>query len=128
MERFTQWSAWLIVALSLAFAALNWSALSAMTTIDLLLMEIQVPMGGLLLGLIALLSGVFLLATMYSRIGALMESRRLMQELRAARETADQAEASRMEALQRVMLSEFRLLNERISKLSDAHTQPVKLP
>lgn len=127
MERFTHWSAWLIVALTLVFAALNWSALSNMTDIDLLVINIQAPMGVILLGLVSVLALVFFMATLQSRVSALMESRRLQQELRAARETADQAEASRMEALQRVMLSEFRLLNERFTKLEEAHTPLVKL-
>lgn len=128
MERITHWSAWLIVALTLVFAAVNWSTLSATTTINLLIAEVQAPMGVVLLGLTALLTVLFFVATLYSRIGMLLETRRLQQELRAAREVADQAEASRIEALQRVILSEFRLLNERFTKFDEQHTPLVKLP
>ena len=128
MERITHWSAWLIVALTLVFAAVNWSTLSATTTINLLVAEVQAPMGVLLLGLTALLAVLFFVATLYSRIGMLLETRRLLQELRTAREVADQAEASRIEALQRVILSEFRLLNERFTKFDEQHTPLVKLP
>lgn len=128
MERITHWSAWLIVALTLVFAAVNWATLSAATTINLLVAEVQAPMGVVLLGLTALLTVLFFVATLYSRIGMLMETRRLQQELRAAREVADHAEASRIEALQRVILSEFRLLNERFTKFDEHHTPLVKLP
>lgn len=128
MERFTHWSAWALVALILVFAALNWSVLSAVTTINLLVAQVQAPTGVILLGLTAALAVLFFLATLYSRIGALMEARRLQQELRAAREAADRTEASRLEALQQLVTSEFRLLNERIAKLDGLVTPLVKLP
>ncbi len=128
MERFTHWSAWAIAALILVFAALNWSVLSAVTTINLLVAQVQAPIGVILLGLAAALAVLFFLAMLYSRIGALMEARRLQQELRAAREVADRTEASRLEALQHLVKSEFRMLNERITKLNDTHTPLVKLP
>jgi uncharacterized integral membrane protein len=128
MERFTHWSAWAIVVLTLVFAAVNWSVLSAVTTINLLVAQVQAPTGVILLGLTAALAVLFFLATLYSRIGALMEARRLQQELRAAREVADRTEASRLEALQHLVMSEFRLLNERITKLNDSHTPQVLLP
>jgi uncharacterized integral membrane protein len=128
MERFTHWSAWAIVALILVFAALNWSVLIAVTSINLLVARVQAPTGVILLGLTAALAALFFLATLYSRIGALMEARRLQQELRAAREVADRTEASRLEALQHLVMSEFRLLNERIAKLDGLVTPLVKLP
>ena len=128
MERFTHWSAWAIVALILVFAALNWSVLSGVPTINLLVAKVQAPTGVILLGLTGALAVLFFLATLYSRIGALLEARRLQQELRTAREVADRTEASRLEALQHLVMSEFRLLNERITKLDDTYTPLVKLP
>lgn len=128
MERFTHWTAWAIVALILVFAALNWSVLTAVTTINLLVAQVQAPTGVILLGLTAALAVLFFLATLYSRIGSLMEARRLQQELRSARDVADRTEASRLEALQHLVMSEFRLLNERITKLDGQVTPLVKLP
>ncbi len=110
------------------FAALNWSVLSAVTAINLLMAQVQAPTGVILLGLAAMLAVLFFLSTLYSRIGALMQARRLHRELRAAREVADRTEALRLEALQPLVMSEFCLLNERITKLNDTHTPLVKLP
>lgn len=127
MERFTHWSAWVLVVMMLVFAGLNWSVLSAVTTINLLVAQVQAPTGVILLGFTAALAVLFFLATVYSRIGALMESRRLQQALRTAREAAERNEASRLESLQHLVTSEFRLLNERITQLDGLHAPLVKL-
>ncbi len=128
MERISHWLAWTAVAVIVAFAGLNWSALTADTSLNLLVAQVQAPMGVILLGLTAVFVALFFMATLYSRIANLMESRGLHKELRQAQDMADKAEASRLENLQHVMLTEFRMLNERIDKLEDSQTPLVKLP
>lgn len=135
MERITHWLAWGVVAVIVLFAGLNWSALTAATSLNLAVMQVQAPMGVILLGLTAGFVGAFFIATLYSRIANLMETRRLHKELRAAQEAADRAEASRLEGLQRIVVTEFRMLNERISALdatvaaaAAAEKQPARLP
>lgn len=120
MERISHWLAWVAVALIVLFAALNWTALSADTALNLAVMQVQAPMGIVLLGLTALFVALFFIAMLYSRIGNLMESRRLHKEVRAAQDMADRAEASRLEGLQHLIVTEFRVLNERVSQLEAA--------
>ena len=132
MERISHWLAWAAVALIVLFAGLNWTALSADTALNLAVVQVQAPMGIILLGLTALLVALFFIATLYSRISNLMETRRLHKEVRAAQDTADKAESSRLEGLQHAMLTEFRMLNERITRLeaavADSATPLVGLP
>lgn len=132
MERISHWLAWGAVALIVLFAGLNWAALSADTALNLAVMQVQAPMGIILLGLTALFVALFFIATLYSRISNLMESRRLHKDVRAAQDMADKAEASRLEGLQHLIVTEFRMLNERISQLEaavgDRSTPLVRLP
>ena len=132
MERISHWLAWSAVALIVLFAGLNWTALSTDTALNLAVMQVQAPMGIILLGLTALFVALFFIATLYSRISNLMETRRLHKEVRAAQDMADKAEASRLEGLQHSMLTEFRMLNERITRLEAAVTESatplVRLP
>ncbi len=134
MERFSHWLAWGVVALIVLFAGLNWQALTALTTLDLLVMQVQAPLGIVLLSMTAVFVALFLIATLYSRVSNLLEVRRMHKEVRNAQDMADRAEASRIEGLQHLIVTEFRMVNERISRietaLSDAgHDTPlVKLP
>lgn len=91
----------LLVALAAVavFAVLNWSVIMAPTTLSLGFAEVQAPLGLVLLGLIALLSVLFLVYAVYLQSSVLLEARRHARELQASRELADQAEASRFTEL-----------------------------
>ena len=90
----------LIVLAAIAlFAALNWSAFLAPTTLSLGFAQVQAPLGLIMLGLIALLTALFLGYLVYLQTTVLLESRRHAKELQAQRELADQAEASRVTEL-----------------------------
>ena len=88
----------LLLAVAL-FAALNWTAFLAPTTLSLGVTEVQAPLGLILLGLIAFLTALFLGYLVYLQTTVLMESRRHAKELQVQRELADQAEASRFTEL-----------------------------
>ncbi len=134
MERFSHWLAWGAVALIVVFAGLNWQALNAPTALDLLVMQVQAPLGMVLLGMTSVFVVLFVIATLYSRVSGLLESRRMHKEVRSAQELADRAEASRIEGLQHLIVTEFRMVNERISRIETAlaeagHDTPlVQLP
>jgi hypothetical protein len=127
MERISHWLAWGAVAATVLFAGLNWSALLADTRINLLVADIQAPMGLILLSLTGIFVALFFIATLYSRITGLMETRRLHKELRDAKALAEKAEGSRLDGLQHALLNEFRLLHERINKMEQAQVdhQPL---
>lgn len=117
MERISHWLAWTAVAIVVLFAGVNWSALTATTELNLLVMQVTAPLGVILLAMTSVVVVLFFIATLYSRVSALMESRRLHKELKTAHELADRAEASRFESLQQLVTSEFRQLNERLTRI-----------
>jgi uncharacterized integral membrane protein len=92
------------------FAALNWSAIMAPTSLSLIFTRVDAPLGLVLLAIIGLLTVLFLVYLVYVQTVVLVDARRSARELQAQRELADQAEASRFTELRA-------LLEERIGKL-----------
>lgn len=91
----------LLIALAIVviFAALNWSAIMAPTTLSVGIAQVQAPLGLVMLGIVAVLTTLFLLYVVYLQTTVLMETRRHARELQSQRELADQAEASRFTEL-----------------------------
>ncbi|MGH8682940.1 MAG: LapA family protein [Burkholderiales bacterium] len=85
----------LIVAAIAVFAALNWGAFTAPTTLSLGFGEMQAPLGLIMLAMTAVLALAFLVFVVYLQTTVLLEARRHARELQASRGLADQAEASR---------------------------------
>jgi uncharacterized integral membrane protein len=119
MQRVTNWIAWSVVLAIVLLAVLNWGTLKMPATIDLLVMRINAPLGVVMLALTGVLIAFFLVATLGNQIGSLLETRKLLKEVQRLQTVADQTEASRMQTLQKLMTSEFQLLNERFDKLSN---------
>jgi len=88
-----------VLALIAIFAALNWSAFVAPTTLSFGVTEVQAPLGLIMLALLAVLTTLFLLYVAYLQTTVILEWRRHAKELQAQRELADQAEASRFTEL-----------------------------
>jgi uncharacterized integral membrane protein len=107
----------LIVVLGLVvlFAAVNWSAFTAPTTLSLGVAQIQAPLGLIMLCLVAVLTALFLLYVVYLQTTVLLETRRHAKELQAQRELADQAEASRFTELRGYLDTRLRELENSLS-------------
>jgi uncharacterized integral membrane protein len=89
----------ILLALVALFAALNWSAFTASTTLSLGVATIEGPLGLIMLVIIGVLTAVFLIYVVYLQTTFLMEARRNARELQASRELAEQAEISRFTEL-----------------------------
>lgn len=99
------------------FALLNWSAFSTPTALTLGFAEVQAPLGLVMLVVTGIVSGLFLVYIVYQQAGAILESRRYERELRANRELADKAEASRFTELRAYLASELgRLQSQRATE------------
>ena len=81
------------------FAALNWSAFMTPTSLSLGFATVQGPLGLIMLGLTALVTVLFLAFVVYLQTSVLIDARRHARELKAQRELADEAEASRFTEL-----------------------------
>ncbi|MBK6981885.1 MAG: LapA family protein [Betaproteobacteria bacterium] len=120
MKRVTNLLAWGVVAIIGALAVLNWSTLTAPAPLNLVIAQVQAPLGVVLLGLAAMLAGLFLIASLGNQIGSLLETRRLLKEIQRVQELADKAEVSRIESLHRLIADEFRSLHERLDSARPA--------
>ncbi len=91
-----------VIAIAL-LAALNWTALTTPSQVELGLTTVQAPLGLLMLALTVLL-GIFFIAYVLALQGSvLLETRRHSKEMHAQRELADKAEASRFTELRAVL-------------------------
>lgn len=89
------------------FAAVNWSAIMAPTTLSFIFTTMQAPLGLILLAASALLAVLFLAFIVTMQTSLIMETRRLSKELQSQRKLADQAEASRFTALRNTLETEL---------------------
>jgi uncharacterized integral membrane protein len=89
----------LALALTATFAAVNWSAFTAPTTLSLVFTAIEAPLGLIMLAITAVIAVLFLAFIVYLQTSVLLEARRHAKALEAQRQLADQAEASRFTEL-----------------------------
>lgn len=97
----------LVLAAIAAFSALNWGVFITPTELSLGFTSVLMPLGLVMLGLLVLLTAIFLVFVVYLQGSALLETRRNSRELQANRELADQAEASRFTELRAFMAAEL---------------------
>ena len=81
------------------FAAVNWTTLTTPAPLSFVAFSVEAPLGVVLLGFALVFALVLLAYIAAQRSTMYAEARRHTQELRAQREIADQAEASRIEQL-----------------------------
>jgi uncharacterized integral membrane protein len=112
----------ILVALALLalFSALNWSALTAPTALSFVFFTVEGPLGVILLGAALAFALVLLAYAAMQRTSMLMESRRQAQELKAQRDLAEQAEASRLHELRQQLERECADLRSRIDEAANS--------
>ncbi len=106
----------LVLTVIVVFAAVNWSVITAPTTVSLLVSDVQAPLGLIMLGLAVLVTVLFLIYVAYLQTSVLLEARRHSRELQAQRELADKAEASRFTDLRIYLDTELRKLGEQVAE------------
>ncbi len=109
----------LVGAAIVAFIGVNWAEMTRPTDLSLIFMEIRAPLGLVLIGLMALLSAVFVALVAYQQGTVLVETRRHAKELAIQRELADKAEASRFTDLRAHLDQE----TARLSGVIENHTR-----
>jgi|SRR5688572_5984884 hypothetical protein len=109
-------AALLAVALLLAFAALNWAALSLPSAVSFGVMTVQAPAGVIVLGFALGFALALLAYAAWQRTAQLIEARRVSHEVAELRRLAEDAEASRLRALREEMAAEFAALRRTIDE------------
>lgn len=126
MSRTSTLLAWLCAAIVAVLVFRNWSSLMAPAPLDLIVAQVQAPLGVVILSLAAALVALFGIAYLHHRIGTLIETRKQLKEVQRLQDLADKAEASRIENLHRLISTEFRLLNERLGpRAAPATAEPT---
>lgn len=98
----------LIVLVTIAaFAVLNWGAILSPTELSLGFTTVNMPLGLIMLGLLAIVTTLFLAFIVYLQGSVLFETRRHSRELQANKELADRAEASRFTELRAYLETEL---------------------
>lgn len=87
------------ILLLAGFVALNMDEFSRVSMLSLGFTTIQIPLGLVMLFLLAIATVVFLASTLYMQSKNLLETRNYARELNTQRELADKAEASRFTEL-----------------------------
>ena len=93
----------LVLGLLAIFAIFNWSAFLSPTTLTVGFATVEAPLGLILLGIVGLVTVLFLIYVVFLQSTTLLESRRQARELQNQRELADRAEESRFEQLRSAM-------------------------
>lgn len=99
-----------VLGLIAMFSALNWGAFIAPTVLSLGFTTLEAPLGLILLGIVALLTLLFLVYITYLQSTVLLESRRHARELQLQRDLAEQAETSRFNQLRSLTETELEKL------------------
>jgi uncharacterized integral membrane protein len=89
------------IALLVGFAMLNVDEFTRVSTINLGVTTMQVPLGLAMLGITLAILVIFLVTTLYMHSASLMETRKYSKELTVQRDLADKAEASRFTELRK---------------------------
>ncbi len=84
----------------LLFAALNWGLFSQPGSINFLLYTIQAPLGMIMLGIVGLLSLLYMLFIGKAEVSAMVQERKCSKALDAARQLAADREAGRIAELE----------------------------
>lgn len=100
----------IVLVIFSAFAALNWGAFMAPTPLSLGFAVVEAPLGMVMLGLVAILTSLFLVFVLYLQTTVLLDARRHARELQINRELADKAEASRFTELRGFLEAELKRL------------------
>jgi len=98
----------LVLALLAIFTVLNWPSFVAPTTLSIGFTSVQAPLGLVMLVATGLVCGLFLVYILFQQAGVILETRRNAKELKAHRELADKAEASRFTELRTFIEGELR--------------------
>jgi uncharacterized integral membrane protein len=95
------------LAVVVLFAALNWSAFTAPTTLHFGFGTVDAPLGLIMLGFTVLLALLFLIFVIYLQTTVLLEGRRHTRELQGQRDLVEQAETSRYSQLRQYLETEL---------------------
>lgn len=110
----------IVAVATFAFLLINWRVFAAPANLNLLFGTVEVPIGPVMLGLLALVILAFAIYVGIWQGTMLMDYRRQSKELQTQRTLADDAEASRFTELSILLRDEMSKLDKRLEAALDA--------
>ncbi len=115
-----------LAAVALAvFAMLNWEEFTRVSTLNLGWQTVTAPLGAILLGLLALVTLLFIATSVATHTRHMMETRQHQRTLHAQRELAERAEASRFTDLRTQLDNHLRESRQREMNAASEMEQTV---
>lgn len=107
-----------IVALVGVFALANWGTFSTPTSINLLIAQVEAPLGIIMLMTLLVVMLVYLILLAVAEGSSIRSQGRMNREMEHLRRLADQSEESRFAALRSFVESEFVALHEKLDRVA----------
>ncbi|RIH89610.1 DNA cytosine methyltransferase [Calidithermus roseus] len=106
----------LVLVLLGIFAAANWSLIMAPQSLSLVFTRVEAPLGLILLITVALLSIWYVILSIGTEVAALLEVKKYAREILALRKQAEDAEASRLAELKKLIQEELESLRTHLGE------------
>jgi peptidoglycan hydrolase CwlO-like protein len=106
----------LVLVLLGIFAAANWSLIMASQSLSLVFTRVEAPLGLILLITVALLSVWYVILSIGTEVAALLEVKKYAREILALRKQAEDAEASRLAELKKLIQEELESLRTQLGE------------
>ncbi|WP_018467226.1 hypothetical protein [Calidithermus timidus] len=106
----------LVLVLLGFFAAANWSLITAPQSLSLVFTRVEAPLGLILLITVALLSVWYVILSIGTEVAALLEVKKYAREILALRKQAEDAEASRLVEVKKLIQEELETLRKQINE------------
>lgn len=107
-----------IVVLVGVFALANWGTFSTPTSINLLVGQVEAPLGIIMLMTLVVVMLVYLILLAVAEGSSIMAQRRMSREMERLRRLADQSEESRFAALRSFVETEFAALHDKLDRIA----------
>jgi len=107
----------LVLFIVLLFAAVNWNLFSQLSTINFLFYRVEAPLGFIMLGIIALITLLYMLFIGRLEVASLIRERKKLTSAEEARERAISSEKSRIGELEVALSKKIEALASEFSSL-----------
>ncbi len=101
-------------------AAINWQEFVAPASLNLVVRQVEAPLGAAMLGVVGLLTVLYVLFLAGARTSQLVETRKYAREAHEARQLANEVEASRFTELRKHLDEELSALREQLRQVEDS--------
>ena len=113
----------LLCVLSAVFLAINWTGIVAPVPVNLLIKEVEAPLGLILFVVLGLLLVAWVIWSFLQQAAALLDIRKAYKEARTNKQLAENAEQSRIQASTKTLSQEFAELNTQLTASMASSTE-----